>query len=338
MANQLDLLTEQDVNEEESEFGDVDGVITIEDDGRAPLTELRAAAEARVAKTRPTQPASVIKLDPACIVEWAHVPLKGSDLDPAELEHQVELMAQHGQRRPVIVRPVVGRPGTFESIGDAWVVAVVTAYAASYPDSAAEVQVEVRDLTDEEAFLIVGRELEAAPQATSYDRGVFYGAAVARFGSEVEAARACGTTKSSVSKNLDVVRAAEALGDKVVVRRDVSQRDAMWLMGVVGRNGDGFDVEDGETRERVLAAIEQLEPGPAKKVFATLRAALRTEKPRRGVTVLMHGGREIGQVRHTTKGGPIRVDLVAEAGDLELDIVVDLIREELAKARRAGSF
>ena len=331
MQTQLNMLHAQSGDEDEFGFDDVVGLTTVDDDGRTPLKEQRAAAEARATKIITEHGVSYRWTDQCNITEWEHVALKGAELDALELERQVDLFENFGQIRPVIVRATGDTSDRFEAVTNAWTIAVAAELGRRH-HGVVNIKVEVRDLTDEQAFELVGQELETGPEVSSYHRGLFYAAAVERFGSEAEAAKACNTTKSTVSKNLDVIRAVEVLGDKIEVRRDVSQRDAMWLMSVVGREGEGRDVDD--SRVTVLAAIRKLERGPAKKIFAALRAALRVEKPRRGETVLALGDREIGRLRQKHKNGPMRIDLSADAVEFELQIVLDLIYDALATARR----
>lgn len=279
---------------------------------------------------------SRVQIVPLAKIEiWLPAQEQANDVLPDVIEEEVGILAEAGQRAPVPARR--RSDGRIEVVASAHVVTAVSRYIELNPERRDGVEVRVFErLDDAAAYRLLAQQIEPAYAASSLARGQFYMRAVEQFGNEAEAAKACRTSKASVSKNLDVVRACAIVGDKVLIRRDIAQRPASWLMGVVGREPDGSDAPDPAARSTVLAALDHLDVAPASRIFAALRAATKIETPRRAGSVLSHGGREIGHVRHK-KDGAIRIDL-DDLGDTELEIVVELIREKLASALQASSF
>jgi len=140
-----------------------------------------------------------------------------------------------------------------------------------------------------------------------------------------------GVHKSTISRRLDVVRAIDILGDRIVVKRDVRQRDASWFVQTIGREPGLADAPDPDMAAKVLVVASSLPPMHAKPLFAELRAAAKAERPQPNLTPLAHAGHAIGSIRRKS-GDKIRIDLT-DAGDVELDTLIDLLREALARVR-----
>lgn len=264
------------------------------------------------------------------IAIWPALAGSIAEFAASDLADELEILKTDGQRLPVVVRPLMD--GRYQAIVRAGLVEVVREHNKLYPEDTREVEVEVSSLSLEDAFRHAANEIAPAYEASSYARGCLYKAALDRYRTAEEVAYVCGVSSAAVSKNLDVYRAVTFLSDKVVVRRDVSQRDAIWLMSVIGRAGDGSDVSDQDHRTRVLHNLERMQPGPARKIFASLRASVKTTKSRRNETPLKHKGLCIGTLRPTPHGG-VRIDL-PDAEHVPAEEVATIIREALAAVRR----
>ncbi len=264
------------------------------------------------------------------IIVWTGAAQQPDGVDPAELELEVEIFQASGQRAQVIGRRTV--TGAVEIITNTYILEVVRLHNERHPEAPTNLTVDIREIGDRDAYRLVARQIETGPTICSYDRGLFYQRAVGVFGSEVAVANECGIHKGTVSKNLDVIRAIGVAGGKILVHRDVAQRDATWLMGVLGRTGDPSAAPDADAAERVTGALRASNIVPAKTLFAALKAALKADKPRKGHSPLVHDGQPIGWIRSRKNGGPIRIELT-DAGDIELDMVLQVIRRALAAAR-----
>jgi hypothetical protein len=277
-----------------------------------------------------TQGKSVKALPPEHIAILPAIVGSVEEAIASDLTEEVEILKTDGQRLPVIVRPLPG--GQYEAVVRAGLVAVILEHNRRYPDDVRDVAVQVSPLSDEDAFRHAANEIAPASEASSYARGWFFNAALDHYRTAEEVAHVCRVSKAAVSKNLDVYRAVAVLGDKILVKRDVSQRAASWLMGVIGRVGDGSDAPSEDQRTTVLHALEQMPPGSATKVFAGLRASVKTSKPRRNEALLKHKGVCIGTLRPTSHGG-VRIDL-PNADDVPANDLATIIQEALAALRR----
>ena len=291
-----------------------------------------AAAPAAIghnSEERPSGRPQSVRLDH--IVIWPPAEAEIKDLTEAAIDAEIEIFSTAGQRCSAIGRE---RPdGKIEVVAKAFVVEAARRYAAINQSSEHTVDVIIHRLDDERAFRFLAQDVEAGPDWTSLARGRIFLSAVEKFGSVQAAAEACRVSKAAVSKNLDVARCIAVVGAKVAVQRDIAQRDAAWLMSVVGRELDGSDASNTAERKTILATIAGMEIASAKKVFASLRRVIAAAPPRRkGVEALMHENRQIGSVTRK-RAGPIRIELT-EAGDVELDALMRLLRKAITNTRR----
>lgn len=260
---------------------------------------------------------------------WQGVAQLAHDIDPVDLAHELEFLEMAGQKVPVIARQF--DVGKVEAIGKVYLVEAIRIYNEKHPDAPLDVVVSIQECDDARAYRIVAQELEAGPTVSSLERGLFYQRAIDVFGSEANVARECRVPKGTVSKNLDVARAIPVVGRKVLIPRDIAQRDAMWLMSIVGRRQNGADAPDPEKRAKLLAAIDAVDLGHAKMIFRALKATLKENKPKKGLAHLEHRGKDIGTIRRAGKEGPIRIDLI-DSGDVMLDDLVAVLREAIEDA------
>ncbi len=292
-----------------------------------PASKEKTPAETRKAKAKLA--GGTVKVPITDVLVWANAVQSSEHIDPADLDRELEIFEVSGQRVPVIGRET---SAGVEILTHTYMVGVVRAFNERHPDMPAMLDVEIRDIDDAIAYRLVARTIETGPAISSYDRGLFYQRAVEQFGSEKAAARECAIDKGTVSRNLDVVRAVELAGHKIAIHREVSQRDAAWLMGAAGRAEDRSDAPDTDAAEKVMAVLDASDILPAKALFGAMKKALKADKPKRGQSDLLHQGHAIGTIRRKKEGGPIRIDLT-DAGDIELDTLIEVIRAALVTAR-----
>lgn len=286
-------------------------------------------------KADPGQPAIQIQtVAVESLSVWEPAQEQANDCHPHTLQTEADIVSVAGQRVPVPARE--REDGSIEVIGKAHIVDAVRRYNQQHSDAVVGVQVRVyRSCSDEQAFGLLAQDAEPGHEPSSLARGQLFMRAIARFGGIEEAAAKCRVSKAAVSKNLDVARCIPIVGEKVQVQRDISQRDATWVMQVVGREADGSDAPDQGVRSAVLTHIATAELAPAKKLFAALRTVVSgsaAARPRKGQLSLVHEGREIGTVL-PKKGGVVVINLVG-TGDVELDTVMALVREAMELTRR----
>lgn len=275
----------------------------------------------------------VVSVPPAMVTIWAHATHQVDDVDADDVEREADIIETSGQFMPALGRRLAD--GTIEVIGRSYLVTAVLAYNNRHPEKPIDLKIDVRTFDEEAAFRLVAMELGETPRISAWDRGRFYHAAIEQFGSEAAVAQHLGVHKSTISRRLDVVRAVDMLGDRIVVKRDVRQRDASWFVQTVGREPDLTDAPDAEAADKVMAVAASLDPMPAKSLFAALRAAVKADRPQPDVTPLAHAGHAIGTIRRKS-GGPIRIELT-DVGDVELEALVDLLRDALARVRTAAT-
>lgn len=267
------------------------------------------------------------------LVVWNHAAHQPNCLNAEDIEREIDILETSGQLTPAVGRRLAD--GTTEVIGRSYLVEAVQAHNDRHPNAPIDLKVDIRLLDEEAAFRLVAQEMNETPRISAWDRGRFYSAAIAQFGSEAAVARELGVHKSTISRRLDVVRTVDLLADKLIVPRDVRQREASWFVQIAGRAFDCSDAPDPEMARHLLATAADLEPMQAKPLFAALRAAVKAETPSPEVTSLAHDGHPIGSIRRKA-GGPIRIDLT-DAGDVELDTLIELLRVALDHVRSAAT-
>ena len=90
-------------------------------------------------------------------------------------------------------------------------------------------------------------------------------------------------------------------------------------------------------REKLLQAIDALQPGNAKQAFAALRKALKDDLPakqRKGVTLLIFRGSAIGELRRKPNGD-LRLEF-RNVGEIEAEELAAITREAISSARRSS--
>ncbi|MFW2830983.1 hypothetical protein [Sphingomonas sp. ID0503] len=264
------------------------------------------------------------------MIIWPHAAQQPENLAPEDCEKGADLIEQSGTQHP----PAIGRAvddSFIEIVGNAYVVSFVAAYNQRHPENRINIPVQMRTLNDDDAFRLVAAELREGPVVSPWEKGRFYLAAISRYGSEAEAARVLGVHKSTISRRLDVARAVHVFGSKIVCHRDVAQRDASWLMEVLGRAPNFSEAPNLDAAQAVVIAYAEAEPMPAKQLFNVLRAALKVEAPKPWITNLALGNHKLGTISRK-KNGPIHINIDA-AGDIELDALVEVLRDALARVR-----
>jgi len=219
-------------------------------------------------------------------------------------------------------------------------VAAVRAAAAQHdPGGAGTVYLPAiyEDMTFDQAWWHAAAEVRNAYLHGPVARGQFFQRATVEFDASKVAAAVLGVPPSVISKSIDVARAAALTVDVVTNPRAISQRDATWLMQVVGREQDGRDCADEACRTRVLDCLGRTQPGEAAAVFALLLAAAGADEvaARRGRAILDDAGNEIGRLVQSGAHGGVSIHLDARAASLPLDDVMAGVRTAMS-ADRAG--
>ena len=264
---------------------------------------------------------------------WEPAGEQANDIDQVTIETVVQDLDGFGQHAVVTARELRG--GKIQVVAKAYLVRAIRLANELKPDPLRKVEVRVfATMSDEDAYRVLGQDVEQGPQPSSLARGQFMDSAVKHFGSEADAARGLRIAKSTISKNLDVVRCLPHVGEKVEVHRDISQRDAIWLMQIVRRADDGAGAADPDM-QLVRDAIKTMKVMPAKKVFAGLRAALKAtepKKPRKNVVPIINGAGEIGTVKKL-RDGRVTIELI-RAGDIPLQDLMSLVEGAIAQTRQ----
>lgn len=282
--------------------------------------------------------AQIRRLAVSDIEIWEPAKEQAGDLPKDDLALQIELILEVGQPRPLPARERAD--GLIEVVSGAHIISAIE--HCNLVEPARELTVELRifqSLNDDAAYRLLAQDAEPGVRASPFARALLFDRAVKHFGSEAKAAVACKVAKSTISKNRDVTRAAKALGNKITVRRDIDQRSAMWLMTHLGRYPkNGVPDPAPVHREKLLQAIDALQPGNAKQVFAALRKALKDDLPAKqrkgGVTPLIFCGSTIGELRRKPNGD-IRLEF-RNVGEIEAEELAAIAREAISSARRSS--
>lgn len=265
------------------------------------------------------------------ITVWQPAQELANDVQPLDIDNEREVIQESGQKVPLPARQ--REDGCVEVVAQAHVLHALRDIGSSDPTVSVRI---FPSMSDAAAFKLLSQNAEPGVVASPLARGQLLASAVKHFKTEAAAAQGCGVAKSTISKRLDVIRAAKLLGDKVIVSRDIDQRSASWLMGAVGR-GQKPDPDKFPHRACLLAAIETMPKGSAKQVFHALRRAIKDEvstKPRKGVTSLAHGGTPIGELRRM-KYGDLRISLLG-VGQIGAEDLAAILRDAIGTARRNG--
>ncbi len=265
------------------------------------------------------------------ITVWQPAQELANDVQPLDIDNEREVIQESGQKVPLPARQ--WEDGCVEVIAQAHVLQALRDIGSSDPTVSVRI---FPSMSDAAAFKLLSQNAEPGVVASPLARGQLLASAVKHFKTEAAAAKGCGVAKSTISKRLDVIRAAKLLGDKVIVSRDIDQRSASWLMGAVGR-GQKPDPDKFPHRVRLLDAIGTVPQGSAKQVFAALRRVIKDEakvKPKKGITGLTYGETSIGEMRRM-KNGDLRISLVG-VGQIGAEELAAILRDAIGTARRNG--
>lgn len=249
------------------------------------------------------------KVTPGTVELWGPAREQAEDYPREVIDETIALIVAGHQRSAVPVRPVTG--GGFEAVAKGHIVVAARRHNEEHPTNPVTIDVRVlSDRSDEHACRLLALDVEQDHQPSSLARGRFFMSAVETFGNLKKAADGCRVSQATVSKNLDVVRCLVHVADKVETLRDISQRDASWLMQMVGREEGVGKAPDPEMRTRVLDAITAAKRQPAAGLFKHLRKAARGSEVKvpRNRHPLTHDGVEFGYIK-VEKGEPVRIEL-----------------------------
>lgn len=271
------------------------------------------------------------KIEPARIDLWRPAKDQAEDHPEDVIDETIAAIKSGQQRSAVPVRSL--GDGRFEAVAKGHIVRAAQSHNATNPETPVEIDIRVvRDVSDEAAFRLLAMDVEQDHQPSSLARGRFFVQAIETFGSVKATAESCRVSEAKVSKNLDVVRCLDHIGDKVDDPRAINQRDACWLMQSVARSESG-NATSNPVRDRILHAIEQADRQPAAALFKRIREAARVgevpvPKNRR---LLADGDTEFGYVK-ISKGEPTRIDFT-NIIDLDPQQIGRAIAKVIAKLR-----
>lgn len=259
-------------------------------------------------------------VDPSRCRIW---PGNTRDFDPARSARLAELEALIETQGQLV--PAVGRltdDGTIEIIDGARRLTAVNNLLARGVEVA--LHVELRDLDDEQAFLVStganeGREgFTATERARSYRYMLDSGA----FASEAELAAALGLDKSNVNRTLDVLELPEALTSRIIDAHAISARQASRFMSAW---------RDPDHQALLTPHLRDLVPGSAARIFKQLHQVINPPEvePNRIVT---EEGVDCGHLR-TLRDGTLLVTLAPAAGQIGVREIVLAIGHMLKALR-----
>jgi ParB/RepB/Spo0J family partition protein len=260
------------------------------------------------------------RADPSRCRIW---PGNTREFDPARSARLVELEAlieTQGQLVPAVGR--LAEDGTIEIVDGARRLTAINNLLAR--GVVVDFYVELRDLDDEQAFLVStganeGREgFTATERARSYRYMLDSGA----FASEVELAAALGIDKSNVNRTLDVLELPETLTCRIIDPHAISARQASRFMSVW---------RDPDHQGMLAAHVRDLVPGSAARIFKLLHQVISPPEvePNRIVT---EEGVDCGHLR-VMRDRSILVTLAPPTGQISLRHVVDAIGQALKALR-----
>lgn len=259
-------------------------------------------------------------VDPSRCRIW---PGNTREFDPARSARLAELEAlieTQGQLVPAVGR--VADDGTIEIVDGARRLTAI--HNLRVRGVEVDFYVELRELNDEQAFLIStganeGREgFTATERARSYRYMLASGA----FASEAELAAALGVDKSNVNRTLDVLKLPEELTTRITDAHAISTRQASRFMSAW---------RDKDLQPVVMPHLRDLVPGPAARVFKQLHQLISPPdvEPNRVVT---EDGVDCGHLR-VTRDGSLLVTLAPAAGQIGVREIVVAIGHTLKALR-----
>lgn len=278
-------------------------------------------------------------VDPARCCMWAHHNRRYDLLDETNCADLIEgIRAQGGQEFPAIVRALENDPRhDYEVICGArrhWAVSWLN--RNNYPQF--RFLVEVRELTDEEAFRLADIENRDRRDITDYERALDYAEACGRYydGHQGRMAERLEVSNAWLSRYLDLARLPDevvrAYGDLAELREFHARK----LKPLLARPGTAEAVlrMAGQLIERQAALREAGTPHlPGSKVLAALTAAGQPTGDREVAPALtsLWTGRDGARVKATCRGRKVTLTTegLMELDQDRLDLLVSWVGERL---------
>jgi ParB family chromosome partitioning protein len=232
------------------------------------------------------------------------------------------IRAQGRQEFPAIVRRVKGEAFDYEVIcGARRHFAVTWLQANNYPQF--KYLVEVRDLSDEEAFRLADIENRDREDISDYERAVDYADAVQRYYDGKQKSMAARLEVSDVwlSRYLDLARLPAEVVQAFASVRDIRELHARTLKPLLKSSSDRAAII--AEAKRIADVQEAARNGqgayvkPA-SVVSLLKASVRGAKPAKPV-VKNYRGAEGGAIKCTQSGRKIRLEFDAAMSRSELE-------------------
>ncbi len=265
---------------------------------------------------------TVRMVDPSTCRMWAHHNRRYAELNDTNCADLLEgIKAEGGQQFAAIVRELSDDPEhRYEVICGArrhWAISYLRAH--NYPSF--KFVVEVRELTDEEAFRLSDVENRDRTDISDYERAIDYLGALKRYyeGKQKAMAERLNVSESWLSKYLDLARLPKAIVEAYATHEDFRVKHGVTLKPFLRTKEQQARVmagaEDLKKEQAVLrAAGHQPIAGPV--VVARLKAA--AAQPRKSrARVIGEYGTAKGQTFLTVKragGGKVMMELLPRIG------------------------
>ena len=152
------------------------------------------------------------------ITVWQPAQELADDVQQIDIDNEREIIKESGQKVPLPARQ--REDGCVEVVAQAHVLHALRDIGSSDPTVSVRI---FPSMSDAAAFKLLSQNAEPGVVASPLARGQLLASAVKHFKTEAAAAKGCGVAKSTISKRLDVTRAAKLLGGKVTVARDIDQ-------------------------------------------------------------------------------------------------------------------
>lgn len=192
-------------------------------------------------------------------------------------------------------------------------------------------QIEIRDLTDIEAYLLIGAENRDRLDDTDYEKAVYYLSGLdtpGYFKSQGQLANATGVSDTTISRLLNIARlpadVLDAFGDRRLVTKEITIKLRKLL--------DRDQARVLEMCRSIITSVEQGEETQpsAGEVVKRLTNALAEQKPAAKAVTVYRDGRGKAVIKKTRKGAKVNIEINLDGKRLTIE-AVDAVLDQLAK-------
>lgn len=244
------------------------------------------------------------------------------------------IKSQGKQEFPAIVRARAGEDGpAYEVIcGARRHFAISWLRANNYPQF--KYLVEIRDLTDEEAFRLADIENRDRADISDYERALDYASAIARYygGKQKAMAERLEVTEAWLSRFLQMAKMPSEIVDAFFRKTEIKEIHARNLRALMLNPKDRQKIlaEASNLREeQELARKGQGAPVDAAKVLSRLKSAIKSKpKPRATPAQTYQRTGKDGAITFTRKGKKVQIEFAADIKRAELGAALEMMMNE----------